>query len=651
VKPTEVYPKPNLALVVPSAGEREAALREQLDNPHHRRQLTDESGIDPRVVLERGYRTLKTKAELDRLGFPEKQQQAPALLVPMYGPTGQPTTHQIKPDSPRSGKDGKPIKYETPARSQLHLDVHPSQVQRVKDPTIPLWITEGVKKADCLVSHGQCAVALQGVWCWQKNGVPLPEWEDIKLHGRQVFVVFDSDVMIKANVQLALGRLVAFLASRGAEIKIFYLPDEADTKKQGVDEYLVSGGTVRQLMEMAEVYKPERNGKLGTITAADLMAQELPPPTWIVPGILPEGVTLLAGKPKLSKSWMALGIGVAVATGGVTLGTKHMEEGSCLYLALEDNVRRLQRRLRKLLRGERAPEKLHIATEWSRLDDGGVEQLRDWLSTHQDARLIVIDTLAKVRPRQSGKNVYAEDYAALERLLPLASEHGVAVVVVHHLRKGEATDPLDEISGSTGLTGGVDGVLVLKRDRSKADATLHVDGRDIEDPTELALGWDASIASWAIVGDVEEYRQAELRRDIMRVLEEAGEGLGPKVVTKRLGEEGKKVKYNTVKQRMWQMAEDGQLVNEGSKYAPNNRNFHNLDNHHDHGYRDGPAKDTQVMQSGNHNNQAPGSEPSENGHSCSPVTGVTQVTVPTDVPDHSNDDSRAPGVSANVIAS
>jgi hypothetical protein len=115
-------------------------------------------------------------------------------MIPMYCPTGELVTHQIRPDAPREDGDGKAIKYETPAGSPIRLDVHPSQIERVKDASVPLWITEGVKKADSLVSRGQCAVALQGVWCWQKAGVPIPDWEDVRLWGRSVCVIFDSDV-------------------------------------------------------------------------------------------------------------------------------------------------------------------------------------------------------------------------------------------------------------------------------------------------------------------------------------------------------------------------------------------------------------------------------------------------------------------------
>ena len=110
-------------------------------------------------------------------------------------------------------------------------------------------------------------------------------------------------------------------------------------------------------------------------TATELMEMELPPVTWVVPDVLPEGVTILGGKPKMGKSWMAYGLAVSVATGGVALGNKQVERGEALYLALEDNPRRLRKRLGKVLRGDPAPEGLDIWTRLPRLDEGGVEAI------------------------------------------------------------------------------------------------------------------------------------------------------------------------------------------------------------------------------------------------------------------------------------
>jgi hypothetical protein len=314
-----------------------------------------------------------------------------------------------------------------------------------------------------------------------------------------------------------------------------------------------------------------------TFTAHDLMALELPPVRWAVPGIVPEGVTLLAGKPKLGKSWLALALAVAIASGGVALGTKRVEQGEALYLGLEDNRRRLQGRLGKLLAGESAPEGLHIATAWPRVDEGGEEALGGWLEEHPEARLVVVDVLKRVRPRPSRhQSVYDADYESLEALHGLAGRHNVAMLCVHHLRKAGADDPMDEISGSTGLSGAADGVLLLKRDRGRGDAYLRVDGRDIEEPAELALTWDPNTAGWTLAGDAEQYRLSQTRAEVIEVLEEAGEPMTPTEVADALGKS-----FNTIKQRLWHMSKEGQVLASDGRYSlpkdhnprnPRNRN-------------------------------------------------------------------------------
>jgi hypothetical protein len=223
----------------------------------------------------------------------------------------------------------------------------------------------------------------------------------------------------------------------------------------------------------------------------------------------------------------------------------------------------------------RAPEGLEFATEWPRLGDGGLDALEAWLNTHPDARLVVIDTLAKFRTGQTGKNLYKEDYEAVEPLVALAADHNVAILIVHHLRKLGADDPLDQVSGSMGLTGGADGALVLNRERGRADAYLYVTGRDIEEEKELALSWDSTKATWKIAGDAEEYRNSRERQEVEGCLRTLGEPAGPKEVSEALGKP-----HNNVKQLMWKMGNDGDLRSVGGgKYVPVTDNLDNRDNH------------------------------------------------------------------------
>lgn len=237
--------------------------RERL-SADHRQMLLQESSISGRVLVQRGYRTVESKAELERLGFGRSQRNTPALLVPIYSPDGEVVLYQSRPDSPRI-KRGKPVKYETPAGSRMVLDVHPLCRKRIADPSAPLFVTEGIKKVDALVSRGLCAVALIGVWNWRGTNehggkTALAEWERVALNDRTVYIVFDSDVMEKREVYAALSRLKRFLEHRGAKARLVYLPGGEGAAKQGVDDYLAAGHTVDELLShvSAELREPPR---------------------------------------------------------------------------------------------------------------------------------------------------------------------------------------------------------------------------------------------------------------------------------------------------------------------------------------------------------------------------------------------------------
>ena len=185
----------------------------------HRHTLEHDSAISNEVVEARGYQTVTTKAELETLGFARSQRNIPALVIPIFNPAGDTALYQTRPDTPRITK-GKPVKYETPKGSRMVLDVHPFARDKLGDPSVPLFITEGVKKGDALVTRGLCAVALIGVWNFRGTNehggkTALPDWEYIALNKRQVYIVFDSDVMLKPEVHNALVRLKAFLEARG----------------------------------------------------------------------------------------------------------------------------------------------------------------------------------------------------------------------------------------------------------------------------------------------------------------------------------------------------------------------------------------------------------------------------------------------------
>jgi RecA-family ATPase len=183
-----------------------------------------------------------------------------------------------------------------------------------------------------------------------------------------------------------------------------------------------------------------------------------------VKGYVVEGATILAGRPKVGKSWLALDWGLAVARSGFVFGDVHCKQGDVLYIALEDNERRLKSRIAKLLGADSEwPEKFEYATEWPRADEGGLDAIRTWIKSKETPRLVVIDVLEAFRLRARGKDgIYAADYAAVKALQMIASELHVAILIVHHLRKaGSDGDAQDKISGTLGLTGAADSFLVL----------------------------------------------------------------------------------------------------------------------------------------------------------------------------------------------
>lgn len=234
-------------------------------SPKHRRMLLEESGISPEIADERGYWTATSRSELPE-AFKRYQRRAPALVLHTYSSDGETTGCQIRPDNPRRDKKGEPIKYESAGGSRMILDVHPRNMEAVRDPGADLWVTEGVKKGDSLASRGLCAISLIGVWGWcvpkTKSKELLPCWDHGALDGRRVYVVFDSDAMEKENVQLALERFVATLEARGADVWIVYLPGGPASKKVGADDFLVAGGTIAELKALGRRFEPRDLGRV-----------------------------------------------------------------------------------------------------------------------------------------------------------------------------------------------------------------------------------------------------------------------------------------------------------------------------------------------------------------------------------------------------
>jgi hypothetical protein len=226
----------------------------------------------------------------------------------------------------------------------------------------------------------------------------------------------------------------------------------------------------------------------GVRDGAWLTGQDFPPLAYAVNGLIPEGLCLLVGPPKAGKSWLTLGLLLAIASGGEALShIKAAPARRVFYLALEDGDRRMQDRCRALLGpGEEIPALFHYQT---RIMPGMVlPTVNAWMRRHPDTAMVVIDTLGKVMPpAQIGESAYQRDYRVGSALKALADARpGLAVVVLHHDRKATAEDFVDSVSGTHGLAGAADTVLVLCRKRQSPEGTLKVTGRDVPE-AEYAL--------------------------------------------------------------------------------------------------------------------------------------------------------------------
>lgn len=296
-------------------------------------------------------------------------------------------------------------------------------------------------------------------------------------------------------------------------------------------------------------------------TGAELSIARFDPPRWAIPGVLPSGLTILAGRPKLGKSWLALGWALDIARGSPVLGKILSTPGDTLYLALEDGPRRMQERMALMLGDAPWPAGITIVTEWPRLDDGGMAALEQRLLDNPNIRLVVVDTFKRIRPIEKGvQRLYDLDYDAIAPMAALARRHNVALVVVFHTRKGVSDDPLEMVSGTLGLSGAADGVIVLRRERGQADASLFITGRDVEEQ-DLALKWEKEdVLAWTLLGNAEQFRITQERQTILDSVDTMP-GMSPAEIADATGRP-----RGAVRRLLFNMVRDGEIRVRDSRY-------------------------------------------------------------------------------------
>lgn len=427
------------------------------------------------------------------------------------------------------------------------------------DKSQPVLLLEGEK--DCVAARelgfaATCNPGGAGKWAGLVKQYSIHD----PLKGRTVWVVPDADSPGRKHGQDITDSLHGLAAS----IKIVELagvPEKGD-----FSDFLTLHGpnTRAKLTEIAEKTPPckPRNGP-EIVSCRELIEAEIEPPKWIIRDILPEGLGLLVAKPKAGKSWLCQNLSLSIAQGIKALGHFPTLKSTTLNLCLEDNRRRMRERLSMILGDASPPDNHLIACEWPPFDKGGIDALHKSIESNPDMKLVTIDTFGRFRPRRGRTDdIYSADYGDLQQLHSLASLYELAILLVHHERKETSEDALDNILGSTAMSGAADSILILKRQsRTNSSAVLYVSGRDIPDQ-EHALSFEDGV--WTYAGNPVEINLTAERREIRDVLKRAGSPLGPTQIANLTGK-----KVSAVANLLSRMVDAGELRKSVSpgKYA------------------------------------------------------------------------------------
>ncbi len=279
------------------------------------------------------------------------------------------------------------------------------------------------------------------------------------------------------------------------------------------DIYILGAKSFQYFMEGVVIVR--NNKKLTVIDGETLMDMRIKPISFCIDSLLPQGVSLLCGAPKIGKSWLVLDWCVRIAKGEEVWNFK-TAKGTTLYLCLEDNLSRIQQRLNEIT--DEVPNNVFFATSSCSMSDGLAEQIEMFIAEQNDTVLVVIDTFQMIRSKNKD-TTYANDYQEIEELKRLADKLKISLLLVHHLRKQGDNDPLNKISGTTGISGAVDTTFILdKSKRSQNNATMICTGRDIE-YRELELNFSKDNHIWDLVSDSVESPEILLPDEMIQLIE------------------------------------------------------------------------------------------------------------------------------------
>ena len=388
--------------------------------------------------------------------------------------------------------------------------------------------------ADILICEGEFDTMIAHQNRYKSIGIPgvnnFDETIKEELKKHELFICFDNDDAGKKGMQQITNKI-------GKDIIWIFLQkhkDITDYFNQTNKNSLIENEFVRW-----DKIEPGKKSKLKLVSARDIQRMDLPPIRWVVKDLIPEGLIILAGRPKAGKSFMAQNISLSVAEGKNALGFFETEKCNVLYVALEDNFRRIQDRMHNILQFEKdktAPANLYYLKENNdlpKLNDGGIEELKNLIIDDSDIKLIIVDTFGRAiaDKKRSDNNSYRADYEISSKLQEFAIQNHICVILLHHTKKVKEDDVFDEISGTSGITGAMDTMLVLKRGNNDNNGKLYVRGRDFKETT-YNLIFDEKLCCWNVVEN--EIKTTAERKEIYDVLKEFGRTMQTKEIAEAL---------------------------------------------------------------------------------------------------------------------
>ena len=368
----------------------------------------------------------------------------------------------------------------------------------------PIFVVESPICAMSVYQSGGNAIATCGTGGWRKV---IDEVKKKKPLGGFI-LCFDNDEPGQKASTVMYNELVAL----GVQVIEYNIAGEC----KDPNELLMSNH--KKLEDSVKAAKLKLRRQYATakdsFDALELQGENVEPPTWIVREVLPTGLAILCAPSKIGKSWMMMQLGLAVADGKEFLDFKTNQSG-VLYYALEDSKARLKDRLNKLLKGKKAPTNLRFVTQADTVDGGLLEKIEEELRTFPGIKLIIIDTLQKVRGKAiRNESMYSGDYREMAKLKEYADNHKVCMLFVHHLRKMlDETDVFNMISGSTALMGAADTIFIIsKKKRNDENANLSMTGRDIAQ-SDLVIAFSKADYVWVVEGTAEEVAYRKEREE------------------------------------------------------------------------------------------------------------------------------------------